>query len=96
MKLQELINEILSSGELENKKGYLVNAQGLTDNTIYGEELAPYVDRIKQCEEFSECEDITIMKFPTSLDENNNVIETKTYKVAPNQKFKGKIGRAHV
>jgi hypothetical protein len=49
MKLKELINEILSSGKLENKKGYLLNVQGLTDNMIYGEELEPYIDRIKQC-----------------------------------------------
>ena len=90
MKLQELINEILSSGELENKKGYLVNIKGLTDNTIYGEELEPYIDRIKQCEEFSECDEIVIMKYPVTLDENNNTIQTKNYKVVPNQKFKGK------
>jgi hypothetical protein len=30
------------------------------------------------------------MKYPVTLDENNNSIETKTYKVVPNQKFKGK------
>jgi hypothetical protein len=90
MKLQELINEILSSGELENKKGYLVNVQGLTDNMIYGKELEPYLERIKQCDEFSECDEIVIMKYPITLDENNNSIETKTYKVVPNQKFKGK------
>jgi len=90
MKLQELINEILSSGELENKKGYLVNVQGLTDNMIYGEELEPYLERIKQCDEFSECDEIVIMKYPVTLDENNNSIQTKIYKVVPNQKFKGK------
>ena len=90
MKLQELINEILSSGELENKKGYLVNVQGLTDNMIYGKELEPYLERIKQCDEFSECDEIVIMKYPVTLDENNNSIKTKTYKVVPNQKFKGK------
>jgi hypothetical protein len=90
MKLQELINEILSSGELKNKKGYLVNVQGLTDNMIYGEELEPYVDRIKQCEEFSDCDEIVVIKHPVTLDENNNTIQPKIYKVVPNQKFKGK------
>lgn len=90
MKLQELINEILSSGELKNKKGYLVNVQGLTDNMIYGEELEPYLERIKQCDEFSECDEIVIMKYPVTLDENNNSIQPKIYKVVPNQKFKGK------
>ena len=90
MKLQELINEILSSGELKNKKGYAVNVEGLTDSTIYGEELEPYVDRIKQCEEFSECDEIVIMKYPVTIDEEKNKIQNKTYKVVPQQKFKGK------
>jgi hypothetical protein len=90
MKLQELINEILSSGELKNKKGYAVNVEGLTDSTIYGEELEPYIDRIKQCEEFSECDEIVIMKYPVTIDEEKNKIQNKTYKVVPQQKFKGK------
>jgi hypothetical protein len=90
MKLKELIDEILSSGELGNKKGYLVNVKGLTDTTIYGEELEPYIDRIKQCEEFSECDEIVIMKHPVTLDENKKTIQSLTYKVGPNQKFKGK------
>ena len=90
MKLQELINEILSLGELKNKKGYAVNVTGLTDNTIYGEDLEPYVDRIKQCEEFSECDEIVIMKFPVTTDEQGKSVSTKTYKVVPQQKFKGK------
>ena len=90
MKLQELINEILSSGELKNKKGYAVNVEGLTDSTIYGEELEPYIDRIKQCEEFSECDEIVIMKYPVTIDEEKNKIQNKTYRVVPQQKFKGK------
>jgi hypothetical protein len=90
MKLQELINEILSLGELKNKKGYAVNVTGLTDNTIYGEDLEPYVDRIKQCEEFSECDEIVIMKFPVTTDEQGKSVSTKTYKIVPQQKFKGK------
>ena len=90
MKLQELINEILSSGELKNKKGYAIKVEGLTDHTIYGEELEPYVDRIKKCEEFSECDEIVIMKFPVTTDEQGNSVETKTYKIVPQQKFKGK------
>ena len=90
MKLQELINEILSSGELKNKKGFAVNVIGLTDNTIYGEDLEPYVDRIKQCEEFSECDQIVIMKYPVTIDEQGNNVSTRTYKVVPKQKFKGK------
>lgn len=90
MKLQELINEILSSGELKNKKGYAVKVEGLTDNTIYGEDLEPYVDRIKQCEEFSECDEIIVMKYPVTIDGQGNNVSTKTYKVVPKQKFKGK------
>ncbi len=90
MKLQELINEILSSGELKNKKGYAVKVEGLTDNTIYGEDLEPYVDRIKQCEEFSECDEIIVMKYPVTIDGQGNNVSTRTYKVVPKQKFKGK------
>lgn len=90
MKLQELINEIFSSGELKNKKGFLIDVKGLTDNTIYGEDLEPYLERIKECEEFSECDEIVIMKHPVTLDENNNTIQPKIYKLVPNQKFKGK------
>jgi hypothetical protein len=90
MKLQELINEILSSGELKNKKGFLIDVKGLTDNTIYGEELEPYLERIKECEEFSDCDEIVVIKHPITLDENNNSIQPKIYKLVPNQKFKGK------
>ena len=90
MKLQELINEILSSGELKNKKGFAVNVIGLTDNTIYGEDLEPYVDRIKQCEEFSECDEIIVMKYPVTIDGQGNNVSNRTYKVVPKQKFKGK------
>lgn len=90
MKLQELINEILSSGELKNKKGFAVKVEGLTDSTIYGEELEPYLERIKQCEEFSDCDEIVIMKFPVTTDEQGNGVTTKTYKIVPQQKFKGK------
>ena len=90
MKLQELINEIISSGEFKNKKGYAIKVEGLTDNTIYGEELEPYVDRIKKCEEFSECDEIVIMKFPVTTDEQGNSVSTKTYKIVPQQKFFGK------
>jgi hypothetical protein len=57
---------------------------------IYGEELEPYLERIKQCEEFSDCDEIFVMKHPVTLDENNNTIQPKIYKVVPNQKFKGK------
>lgn len=90
MKLQELINEILSSGKLKNKKGYAVKVEGLTDSTIYGEELEPYLERIKQCEEFSECDEIVIMKFPVTTNEQGNSVSTKNYKIVPQQKFKGK------
>jgi hypothetical protein len=86
MKLQELIKEILESEDFQRKE----NQFGILDETIYGEELIPYVDRIKQCDEFSECDEIVIMKYPVTLDENNNTISSETYKVGPNQKFKGK------
>ncbi len=55
-----------------------------------GEDLEPYVDRIKQCEEFSECDQIVIMKYPVTIDEQGNNVSTKTYKIVPKQKFKGK------
>lgn len=90
MKLKELIIEILSSGELKNNKGYVINPSGIRDNVIYGEELDSYVDRIKQCEEFEGCEELVIMKYPVTLDGNNKSITSRNYKVLEGQKFKGK------
>ena len=85
MKLQELLLEIFSSGEYPK-----VNSRfGIVDETIYGEDLEQFKERILQTEEFSECEELIILKYPTvELDGEVKLAETR--KLGENQKFKGK------
>lgn len=92
MKLKELLTEILTSGELKNKKGYAIKVEGLTDNTLYGEELEQFKDRILQTEEFADCEELIIMKHPVNQNELGEIINPKIYKVSSEDKhtFKGK------
>ena len=86
MKIQELIKEILESKEFQIKK----NKSGIFNETIYGEELEPYLERIKQCEEFSECEELIIIKLPVTKLENGKNAIPLTYKLGEGLKFKGK------
>jgi hypothetical protein len=86
MKIQELIKEILESEEFQIKK----NKSGIFNETIYGEELEPYLERIKQCEEFSECEELIIIKLPVTKLENGKNAIPLTYKLGEGLKFKGK------
>jgi hypothetical protein len=57
---------------------------------LYGEELEPYKERILQCEEFSECEELIIMKYPVTILENGRTVRNVTYRHQEGQKFKGK------
>jgi hypothetical protein len=57
---------------------------------LYGEELEPYKERILQCDEFSECEELIIMKYPVTILENGRTVQNVTYKQQEGQKFKGK------
>ena len=57
---------------------------------LYGEELEPYKERILQCEEFSECEELIIMKYPVTILENGRTVQNVTYRHQEGQKFKGK------
>jgi hypothetical protein len=57
---------------------------------LYGEELNPYKERILQCEEFSECEELIIMKYPVTILENGKNVQNVTYRHKDGQKFKGK------
>ena len=86
MKIQELIKEILESEEFQRKK----NESGIFNETIYGEELKPYLEKIKQCEEFSECEELIIIKLPVTELANGDIVQALTYKLGEKQKFKGK------
>jgi len=85
MKLQELVLDIFSSGEYPKtdlKFGY-------SNETIYGEDLEQFKERILQTEEFSECEELIILKHPTvDLDGEVKLVETR--RLGENQKFKGK------
>jgi hypothetical protein len=86
MKLQELLSEIFSSGEYPK-----VNSRfGIVDGTIYGEDLEQFKERILQCEEFSECEELIIMKYPVTILENGRTVQNVTYKHKEGQKYKGK------
>ena len=62
----------------------------LSTEYLYGEELEPYKERILQCEEFSECEELIIMKYPVTILENGRTVQNVTYKQQEGQKFKGK------
>lgn len=88
MKLENLINEILTPPDFQER--LLENKLGIMDECIYGPNLEPYKDKILECEEFAECEELIIMKFPVTIDGDGNKIDTKTYKLTENQKFKGK------
>jgi len=57
---------------------------------LYGEELNPYKERILQTEEFSECDELIIMKYPVTILENGKTVQNVTYKHKEGQKFKGK------
>jgi hypothetical protein len=57
---------------------------------LYGEELEAHKERILQCDEFSECEELIIMKYPVTILENGRTVQNVTYKQQEGQKFKGK------
>ena len=57
---------------------------------LYGEELNPYKERILQTEEFSECDELIIMKYPVTKLENGKNAIPLTYKLGEGLKFKGK------
>lgn len=86
MKLQELLTEILTSGEFSKHKDKF----GITNETLYGEELEQFKERILQTEEFSECEELIIMKYPVTILENGKTVQNVIYKHQEGQKFKGK------
>ena len=88
MKLQELLTEILTSVEFSKPKDKF----GIINETIYGEELEQFKDRILQTEEFADCEELIIMKHPVNQNELGEVINPKMYKVSSEDKhtFKGK------
>ena len=84
MKLKELIAEITSPTGFPDR-----NFKSESEY-LYGEELDPYKERILQTEEFSECEELIIMKYPVTILENGRTVQNVTYKQQEGQKFKGK------
>ena len=84
MKLKELLDEVFKNGPVEQEPFKL------TDYTLYGKKyLESLKDEILKCEEFSECEELTILDTPTyQLD--GQAYSVKTYKVVEGQKFGGK------
>ena len=57
---------------------------------LYGEDLEQFKERILQTEEFSECDELIIMKYPVTILENGKTVQNVTYKHKEGQKFKGK------
>lgn len=88
MKLKELIEKITNSSDFLEKSKF----KSLTslNQVIYGEELYPYLEEIKNCEEFINCDELHILKTPVTLDGNGNSIISKNYKLVDEQSFKGK------
>ena len=88
MKLKELIEKITNSSDFLEKSKF----KSLTPlhQVIYGEELYPYLEEIKNCEEFINCDELHILKTPVTLDGNGNSIISKNYKLVDEQSFKGK------
>jgi len=88
MKLKELIEKITNSSDFLEKSKF----KSLTslNQVIYAEELYPYLEEIKNCEEFINCDELHILKTPVTLDGNGNSIISKNYKLVDEQSFKGK------
>ena len=83
MKLKEVLKEILS------KPIEPMDKFGLMDTTLYGEQLTEYKEQILSCDEFSECDELTILKTPMmSIDDKPYSVQT--YRLGEGQKFKGK------
>lgn len=84
MKLQELLKEILLD------KPQVDDFFGLDGLTIYGKnKLEPYKDKILQCEEFSECEELHFMDYPFLLQNDDRPIKADAYKLNEGQRFRG-------
>jgi hypothetical protein len=84
MKLKELISEIISSTGFPDR-----NFKSESEY-LYGEDLEQFKERILQTEEFSECEELIIMKYPVTILEGGRTVQNVTYKHQEGQKFKGK------
>lgn len=81
MKLKELIENVLN----------YPNMGGEFNDTIYGEDLEPFKVMITETEEFSECNELIILKLPTITEnESKKIITAETFRLGENQKFKGK------
>lgn len=91
MKLKELVEEILNSEEFKNRlNSSELKTFNILYQTIYGLDLETYVDRIKQCDEFLECEELHILKTPLATTEYGESITIPSLKNVDEQKFKGK------
>jgi len=88
MKLKELIEKITNSSDFLEKSKF--KSLKSLNQVIYGEELYPYLEEIKNCEEFINCDELHILKTPITLDGNGNSIISKNYKLVDEQSFKGK------
>lgn len=84
MKLKELLDDVFKDGPINQGKF------NITDYCLYGKKnLENLKEEILKCEEFSECEELTILDQPT-YENDGEVYQVQTYKVIEGQKFIGK------
>jgi hypothetical protein len=87
MKLKELVDDIFKDGPI---KPYDTMAFGVGNYTLYGEkELLEYKEKILQCDEFSEVDELNFMSIPF-ISVDNKSINAVTLKIDDNVKIKGK------
>ena len=79
MKLKEFI-EVVAAGNNDN----------VIDGTLYGQELLPYKDIIKKCDEFSGCDSLDILTMSLVKGNNGEIYTTQTIKLSDLMKFKGR------
>jgi hypothetical protein len=79
MKLKEFI-EVVVAGNNDNVTGV----------TLYGEQLLPYKDIIKKCDEFSGCDELIILTMPVAKGNNGEIYSAQTIKLSDLMKFKGR------
>jgi hypothetical protein len=81
MKLKDLLENIFSERKNDETLGLHLTGPDM---------LSDYIEDIKNTDEFIDCEELVVMKFPVTIVEDGKKIENKTFKVADGQKFKGK------
>jgi hypothetical protein len=84
MKIKELLDVVFKDGPVKHENF------NITDYCLYGKKHLGHIkEEILNCEEFSECTELTILDHPT-YENDGKVYQVQTYKVIEGQKFGGK------